>query len=234
MQIVADFNRVEAVVFDMDGLLLDTEVLARRTWGQAASDCGFALDDALFNRLIGRTRRESDAILAEAFGDAFSLDDFRRYCSTHWESCLETDGMPVKRGVGDLLDLLDEAAVPRAVATSTTRHGAERSLSLAGLRDRFEHVVTGDMVERGKPAPDIYLLAAERIGVDPAWCLALEDSHYGIMAAHAAGMMPIMVPDLLPPTEEIERLTIAIATSLDDVRDALEATLRERALGSNR
>ena len=219
---------IDAVVFDMDGLLLDTESLAQRTWGLAAVDCGFDLDETLFKQLIGRTRRESGEILERAFGSGFLLDEFRRRCSHHWEDCLASGGIPVKPGAEELLDLLDEVALPRAVATSTGRAGAERSLSLAGLLDRFDHVVSGDMVERGKPEPDIYLLAAERLDVDPSRCLALEDSHLGVRAAHAAGMTTIMVPDLLPPIEEIERRTHAIVPSLHEVRGILADTLRQR------
>jgi HAD superfamily hydrolase (TIGR01509 family) len=220
---------IDAVVFDMDGLLIDTEALAQRTWGLAAADCGFDLDEALFKELIGRTRRESGEILERAFGSGFLLDEFRRRCSHHWEACLEAGGIPLKPGVVELLDMLDEVSFPRAVATSTGRAGAERSLSLAGIRERFVHIVSGDMVERGKPEPDIYLLAAERIGVAPSRCLALEDSHLGVRAAHAAGMTTVMVPDLLPPTDEIARLAHAIVPSLHEVRGMLGDALHQRA-----
>jgi HAD superfamily hydrolase (TIGR01509 family) len=233
MGFVTDID-VGAVIFDMDGLLLDTEALARRTWGEAAADCGVDLDDALFASLIGRTRRESGAMLEEAFGSSFSLELFRMRCGERWTACIVETGIPVKTGAMELLDTLDAAGLPRAVATSTSREGARRSLETAGILERFDHVVTGDMVERGKPAPDIFLLAAERLGVEPERCVVLEDSHYGVMAAHAAGMSPIMVPDLLAPTEEIERLAVAVVTSLHDVRDALAEALDVSVMGSER
>ncbi len=214
----------EAVIFDMDGLLIDTEALARRTWRQAADDCGFELDDALFAKLVGRTRRDSSDILTAAFGDDFALARFRERCSVHWEIALLETGIAVKSGAIELLDLLDSAGVPRAVATSTGRAGAERSLALAGVRERFPNIVTGDQVERGKPAPDIFLLAAETIDVAPSDCLVLEDSLYGVMAAHAAGMTPIMVPDLVEPTEAVERLAYRIVPSLHAVRELLLET----------
>lgn len=220
--------RIEAVVFDMDGLIIDTETLARLTWRQAAADCGLDLDDALFGTLVGRTRRDSNAILQAAFGEGFALDAFRLRCSEHWEVCIAERGIPLKPGVVELLDLLDEVGLPRAVATSTTRAGAERSLALAGVLDRYPVLVTGDQVERGKPAPDIFLRAAEVLAVDPARCLALEDSPYGIMAAHAAGMVPVMVPDLVLPTEEIESLAYRVVASLHDVRALVVEALAPR------
>ena len=209
--------RLEAVIFDMDGLLIDTETLVRLTWQQAATDCGVDLDDALFLRLVGRTRRDTHAILVETFGEAFALDAFQTRCTARWEECIAETGIPLKRGVGELLDRLDEIAMPRAVATSTGREAAVRSLALAGVLDRFSHLVTGDQVERGKPAPDIFLRAASLLGVEPARCLVLEDSPYGVMAAHAAGMVPVMVPDLVAPTDEIARLAYAVLGSLDEV-----------------
>src|SRR5688572_15685366 len=183
---------VRAVVFDMDGLMLDTEHMARETWGLAAADCGLDLDDELFLRLVGRTRRDSAEILREAWGAETSFDDFRTRCSEHWEAVVATRGIPVKPGLLELLDFLDEAGLPRAVATSTGGAGAERSLRLAGVIDRVDYIVSGDQVERGKPSPDIFLRAAERLGIAPAHCLVLEDSLYGVMAAHAAGMVPVM------------------------------------------
>ena len=218
----------EAVIFDMDGLLIDTEVLARVTWRMAASDCGFELDDALFEQLVGRTRRDSGVILTDRFGDGFSLETFRARCSSHWEVVVAERGIALKPGALELLAVLDARRLPRAVATSTGRDGAERSLALAGVLDRFPVLVTGDLVERGKPAPDIFLLAAERLGVAPDACLVLEDSISGIRAADAAGMTPVMIPDLVAPSAEIERLAYRVLPSLHAVAELLSATEVDR------
>ncbi len=213
---------IRAVVFDMDGLILDTETLVRITWQRAAVDCGVDLDDALFLQLVGRNRRDSSEILQRRFGDTFAMEAFRTRCGEHWDLCIAESGIALKPGLVELLDRLDELGLPHAVATSTGYEGARRSLGVAGVLDRFPVIVTGDQVERGKPAPDIFLRAAELLAVDPARCLALEDSPYGVMAAHAAGMTPIMVPDLVRPTDEIARLTYRIVSSLHDVLELLD------------
>jgi len=217
-----------AVIFDMDGLLIDTEAIARFAWQQAAADCGVDLDDALFAKLVGRTRHDSNEILQTAFGAGFSLAAFRARCAARWEARLAETGITLKPGARELLDHLDTEGTPRAVATSSFRESALRSLALAGVLDRFPHLVTGDQVERGKPAPDIFLRAAEVLGVAPAGCLVLEDSLYGIMAAHAAGMVPVMVPDLVEPTEEVARLAHRILPSLHHVLALLVETNADR------
>lgn len=207
-----------AIILDMDGLMLDTERMARRLWRSVAAELGFDLDDGLFLRLVGRTRADTDILLAEALGSAFPLETFRRVASERWIDEVAAGGIPRKEGVLELLDAIEDAGVRRAVATSTRRIGADRSLAAAGIAGRFDAVVTGDEVTRGKPAPDIFLVAAGRLGVDPATCIVLEDSLYGIRAAHAAGMVPIMVPDLVEPTDEVRALTHRILDSLHDAR----------------
>jgi beta-phosphoglucomutase-like phosphatase (HAD superfamily) len=216
--------RIGAVIFDMDGLMLDTEALVRPVMVDAAQACGYDLSSELFLQLIGRTNVDSERLLCEAFGPDFSAADFRQRCSTGWEAAI-VGGIPHKPGLGRLLDLLERHGVAVAVATSTARDAAERSLAIAGLRHRFEVVVTGDQIANGKPAPDIFLLAAERLGVEPARCLVLEDSHAGVRAAHAAGCMPIMVPDLVPATDDVARLALHVVASLDDVAELLVAAL---------
>ena len=120
-----------------------------------------------------------------------------------------------------MLDHLDDAGLPRAVATSSTHAAVEHQLGRNGILARFQAVVAAGDYAKGKPAPDPFLTAAARMGVDPADCLALEDSHNGVRAAHAAGMMTVMVPDLLEATEEMHQLCVTIATTLHDVRDLI-------------
>jgi HAD superfamily hydrolase (TIGR01509 family) len=132
-------------------------------------------------------------------------------------------GIALKAGVVEILDALDALGMPRAIATSSPHASVEHSLRPHGLPARFNAIVARGDYPRGKPAPDPFLTAAERLGADPADCLALEDSHNGVRAAHAAGMMTIMVPDLLDPTEEMQSLCVRIARDLHEVRELLAA-----------
>ena len=137
-------------------------------------------------------------------------------------------GIAVKTGVIELLDLLDALGLPRAIATSSDRHVVANRLGPAGLLDRFHVVIANEDCAQGKPHPEPYLNAACVMGVEPVFCLALEDSYNGVRSAHAAGMMTVMAPDLLPPTYEMANLCVGIVQSLHDVREALAPTSRSR------
>jgi HAD superfamily hydrolase (TIGR01509 family) len=217
--------RIQAVIFDMDGLMLDTEAMARTVWPCAAADCGFEMIDEIFLELVGRTRADSDRILQRHFGPGFPMDRFRRSCGERWHRAVTQSGIPVKKCLPEFLDYLAAAGLPAGVATSTPRREAEFSLELAGLASRIRCLTTGDEVADGKPAPDIFLLAAGRLGVPPQSCVVLEDSRNGIRAAHAAGAIPVMIPDLIEPGPEIERLAFKIFPSLCEAREWLEQTL---------
>jgi|CXWL01.1.fsa_nt_gi beta-phosphoglucomutase-like phosphatase (HAD superfamily) len=210
-----------AVIFDMDGLMLDTERMAHRLWTAVATELGFDLHDDLFLQLVGRTRADTDGILMRELGPSFPLAAFRETCTERWLDEIGRTGIARKAGLLELLDAIDGTDVRMAVATSTRRVGADRSLAAAGIEGRFHCVVTGDEVRRGKPAPDIFLLAAERLEVEPRDCVVLEDSLYGIRAAHAAGMIPVMVPDLVPPTADIRALAHRVVDSLVEARTYL-------------
>ena len=211
-----------AVVFDMDGLLLDTEVIYRAAHTAAAGELGHSMTHALYATLVGMPRETSDSLLLAAFGTSLVLPDYYVLFDRHFEA-LRRDSLPLRPGVEALLAVLDDAGLPRAVATSTERSRAYRHLEEAGILHRFNAVVTRSDVSQGKPHPETFLRAAEALAVEPSACLALEDSHNGVRAASAAGMMTIMVPDLLPATEEIRALCVAECTSLFVVADALSS-----------
>lgn len=210
-----------AIIFDMDGLMLDTERMAHRLWTAVATELGFDLHDELFLQLVGRTRADTDGILERELGPSFPLEVFRATCTERWLDEIGRTGIARKTGLLELLDAIDGTDVRTAVATSTRRVGADRSLSAAGIAGRFHCLVTGDEVRRGKPAPDIFLLAAERLEVEPRDCVVLEDSLYGIRAAHAAGMIPVMVPDLVPPTADVRAIAHRVVDSLVEARTYL-------------
>jgi HAD superfamily hydrolase (TIGR01509 family) len=209
------------VIFDMDGLLVDTERIARIAWQQAARNAGHEMPDAVFAQMIGRSKRDSAGLMRDALGPDFDFEKVYLATGAIYEEIIARDGLPLKRGAREILADLAARKVPLAVATSTRHPVAERRLAQIGLLPYFSVVVTGDQVTHGKPAPDIFCEAARRLGIDPAASYALEDSHAGVRSAHGAGLKVIMVPDLLPPTPEIAALTHAIVPSLLDARALL-------------
>jgi HAD superfamily hydrolase (TIGR01509 family) len=213
---------VKAVVFDMDGLLVDTETVVYRAMQRAAQGIGGEMPFATFQRMVGLQHAASDLILIEHFGDGFDLEAWSRVVSAHFQEELGA-GIALKAGVAEILDFLDAAGLPRAIATSSSLAAVRQSLGPHSLVDRFDALITRDVQTRGKPHPEPFLKAAEALGVAPADCLALEDSHNGVRSASSAGMMTVMVPDMLDPTEEMRTLTVRIARDLHEVRELLEA-----------
>jgi HAD superfamily hydrolase (TIGR01509 family) len=216
-------REVKAVVFDMDGLLVDTEQVVFRAMQAAAAGIGGEMPFTTFQRMVGLAHASSDLILHEHFGDGFDLEGWSKVVSGHFQAELALSGIALKSGVVEILDRLDALHLPRAIATSSGRPAVQQALGPYGLVKRFDAVITREDQTRHKPHPEPFLKAAEALGVAPQDCLALEDSHNGIRAAHAAGMMTIMVPDMLDPTEEMQTLTIRIARDLHEVRELLEA-----------
>ena len=212
---------IRAVIFDMDGLLVDTEVLIRDLMINLAPKYGGSLPEAVFQRMVGLPNEASDAVARAHFGPDFPLEAFEGEVTRHVHIACEA-GVALKAGVRELLDELDARGMPRAIATSSSHASVQRTLGPSGILPRFHAIVAAGDYPQGKPNPDPFLVAAERLGVSPEDCLALEDSHNGVRAAHAAAMMTVMVPDLLGPTEEMQGLCIVIAESLHHVRDLIE------------
>ncbi|HEY2706923.1 MAG TPA: HAD family phosphatase [Caulobacteraceae bacterium] len=212
---------IRAVVFDMDGLLVDTEVLIRGLMMDIARDLGAELPEHVFQRMVGLPSADSDAVALAHFGPDFQFDTFNAELNRRIYAACDV-GVALKAGVVELLDHLDASAIPRAIATSSSHRAVQRTLGPSGILPRFNAVVAAGDYARGKPNPDPFLTAAERLGVPPEQCLALEDSHNGVRAAHAAGMMTVMVPDLLAPTDEMHAKCVAIAESLHHVLEMID------------
>lgn len=219
-------TQIAAVVLDMDGLMLDTESIYKRAWQNAAIQCGYTLDDGFYFTLLGRPNPACEAALLERYGGAFPIHEFRARWSELWRTDVESSGIPTKPGLAELLSFLDGHQIPTAVATSSDQDYATFSLRAAGLEDRFNHIVTGDQVVNGKPAPDIYVESARRLGVAPERCVAIEDSDAGVLAASAAGMITVMVPDLKPPSAEARSAAFCVVASLLDARKQIVSLLR--------
>jgi HAD superfamily hydrolase (TIGR01509 family) len=187
---------IAAVILDMDGLMIDTETPVRLCCQQAAEALGFTLDVDFYERsIVGRSWADSDAALLAHFGRAFPLESFKTRFNAVWDEHIARHGIAPKPGLYPFLAMLEQLDLKKAVATSTHHKEAEAHLRAVGIRERFRVVVTGDQIERGKPAPDIYLEAARRLSARPQDCVALEDSNAGAKAATDAGMTTLMIPD---------------------------------------
>jgi HAD superfamily hydrolase (TIGR01509 family) len=216
---------IRAVIFDMDGLLIDSESLVRRGLIQAAAGLGYEMPVSLCEAMIGLPDGQGRKLIQDHFGPDFSME---RYLIEERRQITEllADGVALKAGALELLDHLDALGLPRVIATSSSRESARRHLGHHGVFDRFQAVVAREDVARHKPYPDPFLKAAGLLGVEPPSCLALEDSHNGVRAAHASGMMTVMVPDLLRPTAEMRDKCVLIAESLHRVLEIVELSAR--------
>jgi HAD superfamily hydrolase (TIGR01509 family) len=210
-------RRVLGVVFDMDGLLIDSEVVYREAMMHVAKTQGHYLPSSVHLRMVGLPGPAWQAVAMEHFGENFPIDAYNEAVWAHARSQHEA-GVPLKPGALELLDYLESVGLPKAIATSSSHAAVKLQLSPSGVLSRFQTVIAAGDYARGKPNPDPFLKAAERLGLDPVDCLALEDSHNGVRAAHAAGMMTVMVPDLLEATDEMRTLSVAVADDLHEVK----------------
>ena len=195
---------IDAVIFDMDGLMFDTERMRIDAWQMAAGQEGYEIPESLLIDCIGLRTADSERYLNAALGHAGF--DYRRVRAIRGEYIREmvaAKGIPVKAGLDEMLGAVDALGLAKAVATSTRRDEAVALLTETGLIARFDALACGDEVPNAKPAPDIFLLAAGRLGARPERCVVLEDSENGIRAAAAAGTVPVMIPDIKPPTPEV-------------------------------
>ena len=212
-----------AVVFDMDGTLLDTELVFKDIVWEVTAGLGFEMTTDVHGRMVGSSHEATNRLLVEAYGVSFPYELFDAECRRIMHGRM-ADSVPVKAGVPEILKELKARRIPMAVATSSRAAHALGHLGTAGLLDMFQAVVTRDDVTQPKPHPEPYLLAARLLGVLPQNCLAIEDSHSGVRAAHGAGMQTVMVPDLVPPTAEIRGLCTVMG-SLHEVRAAMSANI---------
>lgn len=207
-------DTITAVLFDMDGLVLDTEKMYTRFWQEAACACGYPMtkEQALGMRSLNRGAGLSK--MQSYFGPDVDYDFIRQKRIELMDAFVEKEGVTLKPGIHELLAFLKERGIKTAIATSSPMERTVLYLTSVGLQNSFDELVSGYMVERGKPEPDIYLYAAEKLGVKPEECMVLEDSPAGILAAHRAGCMPVMIPDQDEPDEETRKLLHAKADSL--------------------
>jgi len=219
---------VTALVFDMDGLMLDTEPIYRASWQRAAAELGWEITDEGYEIFLGRRTEDAEAELARRFGPTFPIHVFHDRWPVLWHE-IAAEGLVVKPGTHALLDLADAHRLPLALATSTARSLAMRTLGYGKLTvERFQVMVTGDEIAHGKPAPDIYLEAARRLGVAPARCAAFEDSDAGTLSASRAGMTTFQVPDMKPPSPQARAAAYRVVRTLEEIPPLLEPLIERR------
>jgi HAD superfamily hydrolase (TIGR01509 family) len=212
-----DLSAIKAVVFDMDGLLFDTETLFFEAMRSVGDEQGHPITHAFFLTLVGLNTERNHALMRGHFGPDFPAVQFHDACRERFFELLETD-LRLKPGVIELLDQIDQLGLPKAIVTSSQRNNVEHHLEAFDITDRFDAIFAYGDYPHSKPHPAPYLAATAALGFDPRHCLALEDSHNGVRSAAAAGMVTIMVPDLLPPDAEMRSLTYHIAVDLHEVR----------------
>ena len=215
-----------AVIFDMDGVIFDSERLVLECWEKIGIKYHLEGIREAFLPCIGTNDVKTREIVLERYGEDFPYDEFRRDASLLYHSIVDRGELPVKKGVRELLSYLTEINIPIAVASSTRVEVVTQELKLAGLYEYFSIVMGGDQLQRSKPEPDIYLMTCEKLGTQPICTYAIEDSYNGIRSAYSAGMKPIMVPDILPPTEEMREKSVIVLEDLLQVRDWLMANLK--------
>jgi HAD superfamily hydrolase (TIGR01509 family) len=216
-------KRPRGVVFDMDGLLLDSERLARDTFFASCRLHGFEPEPSVYLRCIGTRGDRTREILIEGYGATFPLEAVMTEWATRYDGHVLTRPVDAKPGARALLERLAALGLPLALATSTRTDIALRKLTLAGFADFFGHVVGGDQVRHPKPDPEPYREAARRLGLPVGDCWAIEDSENGVRSAHAAGMTVVQVPDLIAPTDALKALGHRIVPTLGDVVVLLRA-----------
>lgn len=212
-----------AVVFDMDGTLLDTEMVFKEIVWDVSRTLGFTMTEQVHLGMVGTSHEATRKLLVESYGVSFPYELFETETRRIMHGRM-AEAVPVKAGVVEILRELNERRIPIAVATSSRAPHAIGHLGTAGLLDKFQAVVTRDDVVNPKPHPEPYLLASTKLGIPPADCIAVEDSLTGVRAAHAAGMQTIMVPDLIQPSDEIRGLCAAVLPNFHELRSAAFAT----------
>lgn len=212
-------NDMNAVIFDKDGLMFDTERLCMQAWDYAGEKMGIGKAGYMVLKTLGMNAAKTEEIWRKEFGDQCGIHEMRQYTKEFYEDYFKDNALPVKKGLYILLDHLKDSGYKMAVASSSRKSEVEAHLREAGITGYFQAVVGGDMVDRSKPEPDIYLRACELLEEQPEDCYALEDSKNGLLSAYWAGCMPLMVPDLWQPDQEIWDIIAGRFDDLEQVRD---------------
>lgn len=209
---------IKGVIFDMDGTMFDTEPISAFCWKKAGELTGYKVTDALVNSFLGKNMAAITDLLKQEFGSLSDCDAIIEARQNCYKEYIKEHGAPHKEGLVSLLEYLREEGIPAAVSTSTDQETAEMVIKKAGVYEYFDAFIYGDMVERGKPEPDIFWMAAEQIGRKPEECLVVEDSPAGVLAGKAAGGYTIYIPDRMTLSEDIKE---GISTELNNLNEVI-------------
>lgn len=212
----------QAAIFDMDGLLLDTERVCKGVFEEACASLSIPFLEDVYLDIIGRNAQGIEKVIRAGYGKDLDYPTLHDAWKVRYNAVVKHQPIPVKEGVVDLLTWLKDHNIPTAVATSTQNEVAKIKLKLAGLDHFFDNLTTGCEVKNGKPDPEIYLLAASRLNIHPQQCLAFEDSNNGVLAAVGANMHTFQIPDLVQPSADILTLGHTVTDSLSTVLTTLK------------
>ncbi len=215
-------DKTNAVIFDMDGVIFDSERLVLECWETIGRKYNLEGMREAFLPCIGTNSERTKEIVLEYYGSDFPYEQFKKESSKYFHEVVEQNGLPLKKGVREILCFLQEKEVMLGLASSTRLAVVTQELVQAGLYDYFQVVMGGDQLKKSKPEPDIYLMTCEKMRITPEIVYAVEDSYNGIRAAYSAGMKPVMVPDMLPATDEMREKSIAVLDDLFAVRNFFE------------
>lgn len=215
---------IELVIFDMDGLMFDSERISVYAWRKAAEGYGYDFTEEIFKETLGLNLEKIREVFYKYFGEDCPYDEIKLQRRDLIDRYVTEKGVPVKKGLFNLVEALKKRNIKTAVATSSSRDTAEKMLKLSKAFPYFDSVVCGDEVKKSKPDPEIFLIAADKLKCLPENCIVLEDSEAGIMAAYSAGMMPLLVPDMKEPGDEVRALAYKVFADLDEVKDFIITT----------
>lgn len=217
-------KKVDAIIFDMDGVLIDSERISFKCFQEVFKEYKYKMDEKFYLTMIGRNFKSIKAIMEEKYGEDFPFDIIYRKKADLAYEITNKNGVIVKPGVHELLDYLNQENYKIAVASSTRRERVLELLEEAKIKDKVNYIICGDQVENSKPDPEIFLKAAKGLDVNPENCIVIEDSDAGITAAHAAKMIGIHVPDMKYLEDDTKELAFKVCNNLIDVKGYLEET----------